>query len=208
MRIDVVSDTVCPWCFVGKRRLERAMTLRPELDFEVHWHPFQLNPDVPSEGVDRKTYYAEKFGTGGRIEAMVGQLKSIGTQLGINFDFEAIKTQPNTRLSHCFISAFEGDTQSAVKEGVLSAFFEQGRDIGDREVLIDIATQLGVDTQLASAALDDSALQAAVSERSEQARAHGINGVPTFIFDQLRGFSGAQDETAFLQMFDQDHGST
>ena len=208
MRIDVISDTVCPWCFVGKRRLERAMDLRPELDFEVHWHPFQLNPDVPSEGVDRATYYAEKFGSGGRIESMVEQLKSIGTELGINFDFEAIKIQPNTRLSHCFISAFEGDTQSAVKEAVLSAFFEQGRDIGDRDVLMDIATQLGVDTQLASAALDDSVLQAAVAEQSEQARANGINGVPTFIFDQLRGFSGAQEETTFLQMFDQDHGGT
>lgn len=207
MRIDVVSDTVCPWCFVGKRRLERAIALRPESDFEVHWHPFQLNPDVPSEGVDRKAYYAEKFGTGGRIEAMVGQLNSIGTELGIHFDFEAIETQPNTRLSHCFISAFEGPTQSAVKEAVLSAFFEQGRDIGNRDVLMEVADQLELDADLASAALDDSALRAAVGERSEQARANGISGVPTFIFDQLRGFSGAQEETTFLQMFDEDHGS-
>jgi predicted DsbA family dithiol-disulfide isomerase len=208
MRIDVVSDTVCPWCFVGKRRLERAIALRPELAFEVHWHPFQLNPDVPSEGVDRKTYYAEKFGSGGRIEAMVEQLKTIGTELEINFDFEAIQTQPNTRLSHSLISAFEGPSQNAVKEGVLTAFFEQGRDIGSRDVLLDVAAELALDADLARAALDDPALQAAVAERSEQARANGINGVPTFIFDQLTGFSGAQEETSFLQMFDQDHGST
>ena len=206
MRIYVVSDTVCPLCFVGKRRLESAMAQRPEMDFEVHWHPFQLNPDVPSEGVDRATYYAEKFGTGGRIEAMVEQLETIGSELGINFDFSAIKTQPNTRLSHCFISAFEGETQSAVKEAVLSAFFEQGRDIGKREVLLEIAAELGVDEALATASLADAALQAAVADRSEQARASGINGVPTFIFDQLHGFSGAQEEATFLQMFDQDHG--
>ena len=207
MRIDVVSDTVCPWCFVGKRRLERAIALRPKSTFEVHWHPFQLNPDVPSEGVDRKAYYAEKFGTGERMEAMVTQLKDIGTELGIDFDFDAIETQPNTRLSHCLISAFEGTAQNAVQEGILSAFFEQGRDIGNREVLMDVAAQLELDTDLASAALDDAALQAAVSERSDQARANGINGVPTFIFDQSRGFSGAQEESTFLQMFDEDHGT-
>ncbi len=206
MRIDVVSDTVCPWCFVGKRRLERAMALRPESDFEVHWHPFQLNPDVPSAGVDRKTYYAQKFGDDGRIQAMVEQLKGIGADLDIAFDFEAIKIQPNTRLSHCLISAFEGATQNAVQERVLRAFFEEGRDIGSRDVLIEIAAELHVDTALASAAIDDAALQAAVAERSEQARVNGINGVPTFIFDQRRGFSGAQDEATFLQMFDQDDG--
>jgi len=208
MRIDVVSDTVCPWCFVGKRRLERAIALRPELAFEVHWHPFQLNPDVPTEGVDRKAYYAEKFGSSGRIEAMVEQLNTIGTELGINFDFKAIQMQPNTGLSHSLISAFEGPSQNAVKEGVLAAFFEQGRDIGSRDVLLELAAELEMDMDLARAALDDPALQAAVAERSEQARTNGINGVPTFIFDQLRGFSGAQEETTFLQMFDQDHGST
>lgn len=206
MRIDVVSDTVCPWCFVGKRRLEKAMALRPEITFQVHWHPFQLNPDVPLEGIDRATYYAEKFGTDGRIEAMVAQLKTVGTELGINFNFEAITTQPNTYLSHCLISAFQGPTQNAIKEAILSAFFEHGRDIGNREVLTDIADQVGVDAERANAALDDAGLQASVTERAEEARANGINGVPTFIFEQRNGFSGAQEESAFLQMFDHDHG--
>jgi predicted DsbA family dithiol-disulfide isomerase len=203
MQIDVVSDTVCPWCFVGKRRLERAMVSRPELDFDVRWHPFQLNPDAPMEGVDRETYYREKFGDGSRIKTMVDQLKGIGDELEIAFDFDAIKIQPNTQLSHCLISAFQGPEQSAIKEGILSAFFEQGQDIGSAEVLLQVAAQVGVDADLASAAVEDLALRQAVGAGSEKSRSMGINGVPTFIFEQTSGFSGAQGEAAFLQAFDE-----
>ena len=203
MQIDVVSDTVCPWCFVGKRRLDRAMVLRPELSFAVRWHPFQLNPDAPMQGVDRETYYREKFGDGSRIKKMVDQLKGIGDELEIAFDFDAIKIQPNTQLSHCLISTVEGPDQSALKEGILSAFFEQGRDIGSAEVLLQIAAEVGVDANLASAAVTDLALREAVGAGSEKARSMGINGVPTFIFEQTSGFSGAQEEAAFLQAFDE-----
>ena len=202
MKIDVVSDTVCPWCYVGKRRLERALAMRTEMDFEVRWHPFQLNPDVPLEGVDRATYYKQKFGSSERIEAMVEQLVTIGTTLGIEFDFSAIKVQPNTRLSHCLISAFEGTDQSTVKEAVLRAFFEQGRDIGNREELLSLAAEIDVDGEIARAALTDANLAKAVTERAEQVRAMGISGVPTFIFNERSGFSGAQEEAAFLQVFD------
>ncbi len=203
MQIDVVSDTVCPWCFVGKRRLERAMAIRSELNFDVRWHPFQLNPDVPMEGVDRETYYREKFGDGSRIKAMVDQLKRVGDELEIAFDFEAIKIQPNTQLSHCLISVAQGPAQSTVKEGILSAFFEQGRDIGSADVLLQVAAEVGIDANLAAAAMEDPALGKAVSTGSEQARNMGINGVPTFVFEQTSGFSGAQGEAAFLEAFDE-----
>ena len=150
-----------------------------------------------------KTYYREKFGDGGRIEAMVEQLQRIGDDLAIAFDFDAIKIQPNTQLSHCLIAAFSGAEQSAIKEGVLSAFFEQGRDIGSTDVLKAIAAEAGVDESLADAALSDLGLRQAVRAGAEQARSMGINGVPTFIFEQTSGFSGAQEEAAFLQAFDE-----
>jgi predicted DsbA family dithiol-disulfide isomerase len=203
MRIDIVSDTVCPWCFVGKRRLERAMAQRPKLEFEVHWHPFQLNPDVPAGGVDRDTYYAEKFGGRERVAAITEQLAAVGAELDIHFDFDAVKIQPNTRLSHGLIAIAEGPRQSAVKEAILSAFFEQGRDIGNLEVLVTIAHDAGLDADQARAQLCADALKAQIAERAEMARSAGISGVPTFIFDGSQGLSGAQPEHVFLEVFDQ-----
>ncbi len=203
MRIDIVSDTVCPWCFVGKRRLEQAMAQRGQLSFEIHWHPFQLNPDVPMQGVDRQIYYQQKFGGREQVAALSEQLTTVGAELGIEFDFDAVKVQPNTRLSHCLITLAAGPQQSAVKEAILSAFFERGRDIGDPDVLCAIARDAGLDEAQVRALLASEALQRQVSERAEQARSAGITGVPTFIFEGTQGFSGAQPAAAFLQVFDQ-----
>ena len=203
MRIDIVSDTVCPWCFVGKRRLERAMAMRPHLDFEVHWHPFQLNPDVPDQGVDRETYYKEKFGGPEKVAAITEQLATVGAELNIDFDFAAVKVQPNTRLSHCLIALAEGPNQSAVKEAILSAFFENGKDIGDLNVLCKIANDAGFDADQVRSLLASEQLLTQVTERADMARSAGISGVPTFIFDSEQGFSGAQPEQVFLEVFDQ-----
>lgn len=208
MRIDIVSDTVCPWCFVGKRRLERAMAMRPELNFEVFWHPFQLNPDVPEQGVDRDTYYKEKFGGDEKVAAITSQLADVGRELDIQFDFDAVKVQPNTRLSHCLIAIAQGPQQSAVKEAVLSAFFEQGKNIGDPEVLFEIAREAGLDEDRVRTVLASDELNTQVGERAEMARASGISGVPTFIFDSAQGFSGAQPEDAFVEIFDQLSGAS
>jgi predicted DsbA family dithiol-disulfide isomerase len=202
MRIDIVSDTVCPWCFVGKRRLERAMAMRPDIDFEVFWHPFQLNPDVPDAGVDRDTYYQEKFGGPEKVAAITAQLSDVGRELDIRFNFDAVKVQPNTRLSHCLIAMAQGPQQSAVKEAVLSAFFEQGKDIGDPEVLLGIARDTGLDEDRVRLLLDSEELKTQVGERADMARSSGISGVPTFIFDSAEGFSGAQPEEVFVELFD------
>lgn len=202
MRIDIVSDTVCPWCFVGKRRLERAIAQRPELDFEIHWHPFQLNPDLPEEGVDRQSYYRQKFGDGERVAAITEQLTAIGQELSIQFDFDAVKVQPNTRLSHCLITLAEGPRQSTVKEAILSAFFEQGLDIGNPDVLCDIARDAGLDETQVREMLASEELKSAVGQRAEMAASSGITGVPTFIFDGTEGFSGAQSENVFVEVFD------
>lgn len=202
MRIDIVSDTVCPWCFVGKRRLERAMAMRPDIDFEVFWHPFQLNPDVPDAGVDRDTYYQEKFGGPEKVAAITAQLSEVGRELDIQFNFDAVKVQPNTRLSHCLIAMAQGPQQSAVKEAVLSAFFEQGKDIGDPEVLLGIARDTGLDEDRVRLLLDSEELKTQVGERADMARSSGISGVPTFIVDSAEGFSGAQPEEVFVELFD------
>lgn len=203
MRIDVISDTVCPWCYVGKRKMERALALRPEIDFDIHWHPFQLAPDVPDAGVDRQSYYREKFGDGGRIEAMTKRLAEVGKSLGIQFAFDDIAVQPNTRRSHALIALAEGPQQDAVKEAILSAFFEQGLDIGDRDVLVRIGEASGLDGRAVRAALDDAEGLAAVTQHAQAAREMGVSGVPTFIFEQQQAFSGAQDEALFLQVIDE-----
>ncbi len=203
MRIDIVSDTVCPWCFVGKRRMERAMEQRPDLEFDVHWHPFQLNENVPLEGVDRKTFYREKFGGDERVRAITRQLCEIGATLDIQFDFDGVKVQPNTRLSHCLIDLAEGPKQSDVKEAVLSAFFEQGLDIGDPEVLTRLGAAAGLEPDLVRAQLNDPQRGARIEERARAARSMGISGVPTFILNRSQGFSGAQEEQLFLDLFDE-----
>lgn len=203
MRIDVISDTVCPWCYVGKRKMERALAQRPDIDFEIHWHPFQLAPEVPDDGVDRQTYYREKFGNTGRMEEMVQRLIEAGETLGIQFAFDNIAIQPNTRRSHALIALAEGDQQDAVKEAILSAFFEQGHDIGDRDVLVQIGEAAGLDGAAVRAALDDEEGLASVDRHAQAARGMGVSGVPTFIFDQQQAFSGAQDEALFLQVIDE-----
>ena len=203
IRIDVVSDTVCPWCFVGKRRLEQAMAKRPEIDFDVHWHPFQLNENVPEDGVDRDTFYREKFGGHAQVKGITEQLTAVGKTMDIDFDFAAIKVQPNTRLSHVLIDLAEGEAQSAVKENLLSAFFEHGKDIGNQDVLVDIGQQAGLSEDMVRRGLQDPGLLKNVEDRSLAARSMGISGVPTFIFNRSQGFSGAQDEQHFLTIFDQ-----
>ena len=202
MRIDVVSDTVCPWCFVGKRRLERAIAQRPELDFEIHWHPFQLNPDVAEAGVDRKSYYHDKFGDSERIAAMTSRLSTLGEALDIHFDFDAIEVQPNTQASHCLLALAEGPGQNDVKEAILSAFFEHGLDIGNVDVLCDIAESAGMDAAAVRDALENKRMQPQVTQRAESARSMGISGVPTFVFDGKHAISGAQEETVFVEVFD------
>jgi predicted DsbA family dithiol-disulfide isomerase len=153
--------------------------------------------------VDRETYYQEKFGGREKVAAITAQLSEVGRELDIDFDFEAVKVQPNTRLSHCLITLAEGPRQSAVKEAVLSAFFEQGKDIGDPAVLLDIARETALDEDRVRTLLASDELQTQVGERAEMARASGISGVPTFIFDSAQGFSGAQPEAVFLEIFDQ-----
>lgn len=205
LRIDIVSDTVCPWCYVGKRHLEAALAQRPDVSFDCHWQPFQLNPDMPSEGVDRKTHWRRKFGDENRIKEMSQRLVEVGETLGLAFHFDAIERQPNTVKSHALLHHFQTDwsVQNALKEKILAAFFVDGLDIGDDSVLLALAEQCGVDRETGAAILDNGALLNQVRQLDQEARQLGISGVPTFIFDRQSALVGAQPTSELLKAIDQ-----
>lgn len=201
LNIDVISDVVCPWCFVGKRRLEAALKLyeqkypgRPAP--VVHWHPYQLNPDLPREGILRKDYIAQKFG--GRPYPSE-RLESVGAPLGIAFAFDKIERQPNTLAAHSLIAlgARQG-IQSQVKEALLQAYFLEGADLTDEATLTRIAQSAGMDKETVGACLDSEEARDLVSQEEDSARRLGVEGVPFFIFNRKVGVSGAQEAQALL----------
>lgn len=203
MQIDIVFDTVCPWCFIGKRRLERALAMRPQLEPHLTWRPFLLNPELPSSGMDRETYLARKFGGDARVKRMQATLGSAGAAEGIPFAFDQIRRTPNSLMSHRLIRLASGyGRQAAAVEAVFQAYFLNGRDIGDIEVLIDLGESLGLNrfavwSYLRSEIDIDYVL-------SENSRAHrmGITGVPCYILDGRYAISGAQEPEIFLRLFD------
>ncbi len=202
MRIDIISDTVCPWCFIGKRRLERALAARPDLPVEIGWRPFQLNPDMPREGMDRARYLKEKFGesSGGEVYRAIVEA---GAGEGIAFDFKAIRRTPNSIASHRLIRhAAEAGRQDAVVEGLFRAYFEAGQDIGDIDTLTAVAASAGMDRDEVAAYLASDADEERVLAEDELARRLGINGVPCFIFERKYMISGAQSPEIFLQAFE------
>jgi predicted DsbA family dithiol-disulfide isomerase len=203
MQIDVISDTVCPWCFIGKRRLARAMELRPEIDFEVLWRPYQLDPAVPRGGVDRAEYMKAKFGEGPRVSAMGDALKAEGLREGIDFAFEKIERRPNTLDSHRMIRwAATAGIQDAVVERLFAAYFLEGRDIGDPAVLEYLAADVGMDSiEVADLLAGDTDL-ANVERETRLAGEMGITGVPTFIFANKYVLSGAREAEVLVQVID------
>lgn len=203
MRIDIVSDTICPWCFIGKRRLERALAQRPDIQFEIGWRPFQLNPDMPAEGMDRRTYVATKFGGDDRARQIYQRVRDAGAGDGIAFAFEKIARTPNTLDSHRLIRwAGSAGLQHQVVELLFRRYFLEGGDIGDRAVLTAVAAEAGMDAELVARLLDEGADLDLVREEDKVARDLGIQGVPCFILERKYAVSGAQDPDVFLQVFD------
>ncbi|HYM32711.1 MAG TPA: DsbA family oxidoreductase [Candidatus Cybelea sp.] len=203
MRIDIVSDTICPWCFIGKRRLERALELRPDISFEIGWRPFQLNPDMPEEGMDRDEYVARKFGSSDRAHKIYDAIRGAGAEEGIAFDFRRIGRTPNTVASHRLIRwAGSAGVQHKVVELIFDRYFVRGDDIGNPAVLTDIAREAGMDADLVAELLARDADVDQVRAEDQVARDLGIAGVPCFIVDRKYAISGAQDPAVFLQVFD------
>ena len=191
--IEIVSDVVCPWCYVGKKHLEAALAEMPEIDAVVRWHPFQLDPTIPPEGLDRKAYMRQKFGDDGRLEAAHQRLETLGAQNGIGFQFGAISRSPNTLDAHRLIRwAGDAGLQDTMVQSLFQAYFEEGRDIGDRAVLALIAERAGLeaDAILQRLETDDDAENIRI-EIAEAGRI-GVTGVPFFILAQKLAVSGAQ----------------
>lgn len=203
MKVEIYSDTVCPWCFVGKKRFELAARARPDIGLDVHWLPFELNPALPESGVEREAYLAEKFGDPSRVQAMQARLRELGEMLGIHFRFDLSRHMPNTRASHALLAvADEHGDQDAVCEALFKAYFEQGRDIGDHAVLVEIGVGAGLDAADLARVLEARRHYTEIEALERRAHEWGITGVPTFIFDRRYAVSGAQESDVFLQVFE------
>ena len=203
--ITVISDAICPWCFIGKRQLERALAILAAdqgQEFAVAWYPYQLNPDMPVEGVERAAYRAAKFGSverGREIDARVGQA---GAAVGIDFNFPAMRRTPNTVAAHRVIrAAGAGGRQNAVVERLFTAYFLEGQDIGDPEVLAACDAEAGGDAAATRAMLASDAHRAEVLAEDNAARRAGISGVPSFVLANHVLFSGAVPAETMAEAF-------
>jgi predicted DsbA family dithiol-disulfide isomerase len=198
LTIDVVSDVVCPWCYLGEKRLEAALAEAPQ-PVALRWRPYQLDPTIPEGGLDRAEYMARKFGNSGRLQAVHDNLARLGAEVGIPFAFDKIKRSPNTLDAHRLIRwANSAGVQGKVVDRLFKAYFVEGRDIGDRGVLIDIAGECGLDAELVEKLLAEGADVDLVREEIAQAQAIGVSGVPFFIFAGRLGVPGAQEPSVLL----------
>jgi len=204
MQIDVISDTVCPWCFIGKRRLMRAMAMRPNIAFDVKWRPYRLDPTIPKGGMDRQAYMRTKFGDDPmKIVEMYKQIAAEGAKDGIEFDFAAIKRRPDTLDSHRLIRWSEAaGVQDEVVERLFIAYFENGEDIGDVRVLADIADLCGMDGVEVAQMLESDADAALVEREDQIAHEMGVTGVPAMIFGSKLAVSGARDADMLAVVID------
>lgn len=193
LRIDVVSDVVCPWCFIGKRRLEKAIALRPDRPVEVHWRPYYLNDWVPLEGMGRADYLTAKFGSVDRYRQMAGRIKDAAAQEGLDYQLDRISRQPNTRDCHRLILWAEAEGKAAaMKQRLMDLYFTEGADLSDRAVLVGAAADCGMDSTAIRAKLDTDADVERIAQEVDSAKRAGIDGVPFFIFGGVLAVSGAQ----------------
>jgi predicted DsbA family dithiol-disulfide isomerase len=214
LTIVIVSDVVCPWCYIGKRKLEAALA-SPEAaglpPIQIRWHPFQLNPDMPQAGVPRKQYLEDKFGGPERAAEIYARVGAAGKAVGLNLNFDGIKQQANTLLAHALIAYAQQSPQNDsanklgndVKERIMKAYFVDGLFIGSIDVLVDIAVAAGLQATAVREFLSDPAQRDAVSQADAQARQMGVSGVPFFIFNQKVAVSGAQEPAALLAAMQQ-----
>jgi predicted DsbA family dithiol-disulfide isomerase len=192
IEIDVVSDVICPWCFLGKRRLDKAIALLDDIKVEVNWRPFFLDPTIPKEGKSRRTYMENKFGAE-RLKTIHDPILAAGKEDGVPYAFDRIARTPNTMDAHRLIrwSHNEGK-QNDLAERLFMAYFNGGLDIGDRKVLLKIAGDAGMDEADVSEKLENGTDVDAVNAEVEHASRMGVRGVPCFIFAQKQGLMGAQ----------------
>lgn len=204
IRLDIFSDPICPWCFVGKANLDRALAAHPDHPFRIEWHPFQLNPDMPPEGVDKRGYLDAKFGGPDRVNAVHERLREAARGAGVALDPDKPKRIPNTLNAHRLIhwAGIEG-RQMAVVSALFSAYWTGGRDIGNVQVLADIAEACGMDRAATLRLLASDADADDIRARDADAREKGVNSVPTFLIAQHYVVSGAQPPELWGQVIEE-----
>lgn len=200
--LDLTIDVVCPWCFIGKARLEAAMAAVPEIDFTLRHRPFQLDPTLPPEGRDHRATMLAKFGSAERVAAAEGRVSEIGRSLGLPIDFGRVRVSPNTLDAHRLIRwAREAGRDGAAVDRLYRLFFCEGADIGDRAVLADAAAAIGLDRAEIAARLATDRDRGAVEAEIAAASAMGITGVPFLVIDGRYGVSGAQEAEVLADAF-------
>ena len=192
-KIDIISDPICPWCYIGKTRLDRALELNPTHNFIIEWHPFQLNPTMPKDGMDRREYLEAKFG--GQKEAIdvYSNIDKTATETGLSLNFGGIKRTPNTIDAHRLIhwAGIEG-RQNSIIDRLFKAYFQEGRDISEHSVLTRIASAAGMDQDVVRSLLKSDADKEDIKARDTDARKRGIQGVPAFVVANEYVIQGAQ----------------
>ncbi len=208
LTIDVVSDVVCPWCYLGKRRLALALGEADGGRIVVRWRPYQLDPSIPAGGVDRRAYLKNKFRDDKRLDEVHARLTALGAEVGIAYRFEAISRAPNTLDAHRLIRwAAAADAQDRIVERLFQLYFEEGRDIGDRVLLVEVAREGGMDGDVAAKLFADGHDVEAVQAEIAQAQSIGVTGVPFFIFASRFGIPGAQSVDVLVKAIAQTRAS-
>lgn len=201
VKLDILSDPICPWCYIGKTNLEKALAAVPDHPFVIEWHPFQLNPEMPAGGMDRREYLEAKFGgKEGAVKAYT-PVAEHAQQAGLSIDFEAMQRTPNTLDAHRLIhwAGIEG-VQTDIVDALFKAYFEDGRDIGDHEVLADIADSNGMDGSVVRKLLASDSDAEDIRKRDSHSREMGVNSVPTFIVAGQHAVPGAQPPELWQQV--------
>ena len=203
MEIDFFFDTICPWCYIGKRRLEQALAERKDQNIKVNLHSFLLNPDFPPSGIDQNTYLSSKFGSESRIRRVYGNITDVGLSVDIGFNFNTIRHTPNSIDTHRLVHFAGAEGKSEI---ALDAFFEnyfvEGKNIGDLNVLMAIANSIGLDTHAFAAHLESSEGIAEIYDANARAHRLGVNGVPSYVFNGILVISGAQETNVLARMLD------
>ena len=204
IKLDILSDPICPWCLIGKASLDAALAQRPDHPFTIEWHPFQLNPDMPVGGMDRREYLELKFGGKDGATRSYAPIVERAEAMGLKIDFAGIQRTPNTLNAHRLIhwAGLEA-RQGPVVDALFDAYFRQGLDIGDPSVLTSIAQTAGMDREVVTRLLASDSDAEMIAERDRNARARGVNGVPCFIVANQHALSGAQPTELWLQVIDE-----
>lgn len=204
IQLDIISDPICPWCYIGKSGLDRALEKNPDHPFEITWNPFQLNPDMPAGGMDRREYLETKFGGKDNAIKVYGRIADAAEAAGLKINFEAIEKTPNTVDAHRLIhwAGLEG-RQIAIVSKLFTAYFVEGRDIGDHATLTDIAVEAEMDRDMVARLLASDADAEDIRARDAHARARGVTGVPTFVVANQHVLPGAQPADLWERVLDE-----